>query len=1615
MASLKISIDARLAKQGSQEVNAALQSMATQATKSVTEIDKLREGFVRQERIIKTLQADLRNFGAAAAAASTQAQTGFSGMFTAISRVHGVLLSLGAAISVGGLARLTKDALDTAGTLVDTADRIGITVEALQELQFAATQSGVSTETFSQSMEFFSVKLAEAARGTTDVSKILKQFGLDAKNLSKDPAAAIAVVAEKIAGMTNQAEKLRVTRELFSRGGTEMLNMLQIGGPALDALRQKIRDLGGVMEEDLARKAEAMGDEFETATQVIGVQFKQALIELAPYIVRTAQLLGEAAVGMRNWIQETRTASQKSAAQEMLKLIAEEIDKVEQKLKTLDQQTSIGNAIDTVLGVDAGKLQKRLAELHDMQRQYSSVMMGWNEVVGGASTTVGKLTGEIEGLTEAQTKARDEITKNNARIKEHAETLNLSGEALARYHQAATLKATNDQAMADETYRVVLALEKEKAAKEATTKATQDAAEAERKATKAKEDFAQAVIDANNLVNKMNQELAAVRKKEDDATTESLAKLQEELVAMQEEGRLIQASIGPKTTLRDLELSIARARIEREAATKLVADGERTLTEEEKKTIEATKLQALANVEAAASFTAMKDSIEDAALTTADLKSVTQGILSGTQSIGDIFEDLGQTAGVRMVEGIMFGKGQNEKAILGNFNQLLGVDAAGIFGAQGMNLGTTLTNSIQSSLSSAGVNLGSLFGTSFSSSAGSVISGGSSTAGGMFGNVVAGGSSTAAASGGALGTIFGGAMAGAAGIALGKGLTSMFGGGSKQASIGGTVGGGVGAIAGGVLGSVFPVIGTMLGSALGGLFGSIGGSLIGGLFASTPSKGTEIRKGAKKFLKEIEASFASEIDSGDYFFEETKKLAKKMFGGDGGQDFLKASKVILNDKIGPELAKQLQALGTFITEKQARKTGKDVEQTGTTFGNMLLDNLGLDPKEIQGAIDEIIQKAGISFDTLTEKLTTLFEKGEIGAKFYTDAVQGAVDIFYQDLPEAIGAAKLAMQSFGEDGIFNLEKFQAALEESTAMFDVVVNSFLDVVQNSKPGEDIGKLLGEQINKGLEEIVVNQFLKEFVETRLFEGVDLTNGLDADELALIQSRAGEARLEVDKLRSSFSDVGEEVDDATEKVEELFDTIRSLTNQRFSLRLDVISDLESIGAISGLDAARARVGAYGGQVSRFANPTGLGATDLSGMSDLELEQGVESLRNARQAQVDLFQAQEQAAQEALGNRIRDINADYNARRAALANEAQAAQAASESRLSALAQERDDTQRLFQERIDGLQEELQIAQEFRQVAESIQDTINGLVQSSSRFSGPEQIAIFEQQADALRRRLQGTTGSERAAIIEQLSSVLQQQLAAGEEVMSQSAFSDMFDSVVKELESLRDEAAVEGDRVEQIQNAIAQTTAQMQISLESIDAQMEAERAAAAAAQQAFAAQAEALSQQEQAAVAAAQAATDAEIAALRMEAVAEIQRLAVIEDQILAEQLKRAEYEVSLTEEQVTILHSINSGIDNLTASIVGFLDSAISAQTGYEGWVRKPQLFITHPNEHVRISPSGPAANNQVTFAPSISVSMNGGGNTEVDAQKLARGLSQAMLNEWRNGQMGREIRQTVERKS
>lgn len=1556
--------------QGAQRVSSSWTAMGAALTRVRTTAGSALAG----------VESRLQSFGSTVSSTASRMVSSFSLMGAAMRSVQSLLLGIGSAVALGGFTRLAKDAIDTTSTLVDTADRLGITIEALQELQFAAGQSGIGMEEFATGMQTFSRRLAEAAAGGGPLRKTLEGLGLNAKALAQDPAQALGVFADKIAGINSQAQRLNVARDAFAGMGPVFVNLLQQGGPAIDAVRQKLRDLGGVMGGDLARETEALGDRFDAATGAIGVQFRSALVELAPILIRTAELLAKAARGARQFIEDFDISKLLKRAQ--LTAVTNELERIEQKLST----TGGLSVTDRLFGTDEAKLQKRAAELRDSIKSIEGALTDWSKVTSGTSgTAIKTLIDDTAMLTEEQIQAKEAIERSNKSLREHADTLNLSGEALAKYHQAAVLKATGDKALADETYKAVLADEAAKKSKEDLTEATRKQAEADREAARIKKETATDLRDAELLVNKLTQQKFELDKQEAKANAAGVAQRATALLQLQEESQLLAASIGPRDQLRALELQIAEARIERASATERAALEEGGLTDEEQRYLTQKEAILKANAQTSASYTAMSEAINEAAFSTNDLKTITSGILQGTQDLSTLFEDVGQTLGVRLVDGILWGKGQDEKAIIGNFNTLLSVDAAGLFSTQGAALGGTLVSSIKSGanrlLQSAGIDLGGLFGSSFGQAAGA-------TAGADFGNVIAGGSSTAASAGGAFGSIFGGAAAGAAGIALGKGLSGFFGvGGSKSGGIGGTVGG----IAGGIGGFI---LGGPLGAAAGGALGTLFGGFIGDLFAHTPSRGTQIRKGVKDFLKEIEVSFADEIKSGNYFFEETKDLAEEMFGGSDGKDFLKASKIVLERSIGPELSKQLTALGTFLTADQSQKLGKSVEQSGTTFGNLLLDNLGLNPETIDAAIQETVQKAGISLDALAGKLTGLFTEGEISQQFYNDAIAGAVQIFNSELPDAINVAALALRSFSEGGLFDIEKFNAELAATTGTFTVIVESFIDVVRTSKPGEDVGKLLAQQITKGLEDLAVTQFVNQFVKDQLFAGIDLSNGIDAAEAELLKQRAAEAAIEVGKIRDAFGGVGEEVDAVNEKVDDLYQTLRDLTQQRITLRVDVLGDLEAIGAITGVQAAQAQRGAGIAGVSRARAVLAGGA----GASDVDIEEGARAVRAARQATVNLFRAQEQAARAALATRIAEIHADYDARRSALQREAQAAQAASEARIQALSKERDQTQELFQARLDGLREELQIAQDFRRVAEGLQQTINQLVQSASPFSQPEQLAAFQRQAAELRAQIASAPPERQAQLIEELGNVLSTQLQIGKEFLDPTAFGVLFNSVVSEMERLRDQATTSGDRVESIQQQIADTTVQMDAALRSIDTRIEQTRADAQAAQAAYQAQAEALSEQERLAVAQAEASTNAEIETLRLAAVEEIRKLAVIEDQLLAEQIRRAQEQAQLDATQIGVLQNLNVSIENLNGSIIGLLDSIIGAKQGYEGVVTHPQLFLAHPGEHVRIAQGAPGQSQPVTVNVSVPIAMSG----PVDNPRAAEeAIIQAVADDIRSG--------------
>jgi hypothetical protein len=214
----------------------------------------------------------------------------FDAMGFAAKRFGPLLAALGAGAIIGKLLR-TAAALDDIGK---TADKIGLTTDALQELRAIAESAGVSQASLDSSMERFNKRLGEATMGGGAAAKMLKSLNLEAGDLvTMGLDDALSLVADKIAAIPETAQRAAAAAALFGREGVGMVNMLREGSAGMETMRQEARELGIVIDEDLIRGAEDAQTQLDLMGRVISSQLNTALIGMAPLLVGGATLIAD--------------------------------------------------------------------------------------------------------------------------------------------------------------------------------------------------------------------------------------------------------------------------------------------------------------------------------------------------------------------------------------------------------------------------------------------------------------------------------------------------------------------------------------------------------------------------------------------------------------------------------------------------------------------------------------------------------------------------------------------------------------------------------------------------------------------------------------------------------------------------------------------------------------------------------------------------------------------------------------------------------------------------------------------------------------------------------------------------------------------------------------------------------------------------------------------------------------------------------------------------------------------------------------------------------------------------------------------------------------------------
>lgn len=271
-------------------------------------------------------------------------------------------LPLTAAASAVGfsLSQMMSKFLDTGDAIDKASMRLGIGVDKLQSLQYAAKMSGSSAEDMNQALGKLNENIAKAAAGKNkELASLFDKLGIslrDAKGNLRTAADVLPEFADAIQRNTNSTVRARMAIAAFGDAGQKLIPMLQDGSKGLADMEKRAHDLGLTMSGEDVKAAADLGDRFSELGMVFDSFGNTLSAKLAPVLSPIIDDLAE-------FIAKNKEAFSGRLSEAVSKL-ADSLKKVDfEKLakQCMDAFDAIGELYDKIGGFDT--ILKALAAL----------------------------------------------------------------------------------------------------------------------------------------------------------------------------------------------------------------------------------------------------------------------------------------------------------------------------------------------------------------------------------------------------------------------------------------------------------------------------------------------------------------------------------------------------------------------------------------------------------------------------------------------------------------------------------------------------------------------------------------------------------------------------------------------------------------------------------------------------------------------------------------------------------------------------------------------------------------------------------------------------------------------------------------------------------------------------------------------------------------------------------------------------------------------------------------------------------------------------------------------------------------------------------------------------
>lgn len=198
---------------------------------------------------VARLQKDMREATNVVSRASKQMEGAAGAVKTALG-------ALGFGVSTALMVSFTRAAVDAADQMGKLSQKVGVSVESLSALDYAAKLSDVSTEALSTGLKQLNKSIDED-------DEALKRLGIsltDASGRAKSTETILGEVADAFAGMEDGAGKTKIAMDLFGKSGADLIPLLNQGRAGLADMTAEARALGIVLSEEDAKAAEEFND-----------------------------------------------------------------------------------------------------------------------------------------------------------------------------------------------------------------------------------------------------------------------------------------------------------------------------------------------------------------------------------------------------------------------------------------------------------------------------------------------------------------------------------------------------------------------------------------------------------------------------------------------------------------------------------------------------------------------------------------------------------------------------------------------------------------------------------------------------------------------------------------------------------------------------------------------------------------------------------------------------------------------------------------------------------------------------------------------------------------------------------------------------------------------------------------------------------------------------------------------------------------------------------------------------------------------------------------------------------------------------------------------------------